>query len=156
MTPVRILFLAATWAVCGSCNGSRSGGMSGLENKLSGGRFGTPPLTAQDSLLAPRFTFVGKDYRFGTVKTGALVRHDFSFVNAGKTPLVISDIYASCGCTTPHFDHKPVAPGATGHIQVVFDTEGKAGVQQKIITITANTIPRLSQVALVGIVTNTK
>ncbi len=114
------------------------------------------PLTARDSAMAPRISFKQTEYHFGQVKSGALVNYNFVFKNTGKSPLIIADIATSCGCTVPHYDHIPVPEGGLGHIQVVFNTAGKAGIQEKIITITANTIPRHNQVALVGIVNNIK
>lgn len=127
-------------------------GWSGCANRYDQG----PPLSARDSLLAARFTFTGRAYKFGTAISGAVIHHSFMFTNTGKRPLIIKDVITSCGCTVPVYDKKPVLPGASGHVQVDFNTEGKDGVQQKIITITANTIPRLNQISLEGIVTNTK
>lgn len=112
------------------------------------------PMTARDSAMAARISFNQTEYHFGQVKSGALVSYSFLFRNTGKSPLVIADISTSCGCTVPHYDHIPIPAGGQGHIQVVFNTAGKAGIQEKIITITANTIPKLNQVALVGIVNN--
>lgn len=109
-------------------------------------------LTARDSATAAKFKFNRKDYLFGEVKAGALITYSFKFVNEGRSPLIIRDIYTSCGCTVTSYDHTPVAVGKEGKIKVVFNTDGKSGIQRKIVTITANTVPRLSQVAMAGIV----
>jgi hypothetical protein len=83
--------------------------------------------------------FEARDHDFGTVDEGKVVTHTFKFKNVGEAPLVISNIQTSCGCTTPSYTREPVAPGSTGEIQVQFDSRGKAGVNNKRITVYANT-----------------
>jgi uncharacterized cupredoxin-like copper-binding protein len=96
-----------------------------------------------------KFANDGK-YKFGKIKDGDKVTHDFEFTNAGKEPLVVTNCKASCGCTVPEWSQSPVLPGKTGKIHVVFDSKGKAGTQVKTITVTANTEPSRSVIALVG------
>src|SRR5690606_3303609 len=40
-------------------------------------------------------------YDFGEIKEGEKVEHEFRFINTGSSPLIISNVQASCGCTTP-------------------------------------------------------
>ena len=89
-------------------------------------------------------------YDFGRVDAGAVVRHRFPFRNTGQRPLVIRDARSTCGCTVPQYPREPVAAGDTASILVSFDTEGKAGPQDKPVTLTANTYPNRSTVTLVG------
>ena len=77
-------------------------------------------------------------YEFGTVKQGDLVKHTFTFRNTGSEPLVISNVAASCGCTTPEYTKEPVMPGKTGKITAVFNTAGKMGQQNKTMTVNSN------------------
>lgn len=90
---------------------------------------------------------------FGTVAEGELVRHRFPFRNAGEQPLVITHARSTCGCTVPDYPRTPIAPGDTGSVLVVFDTEGKAGPQRKPITLTANTYPNETTIDVYGTVT---
>jgi Protein of unknown function (DUF1573) len=106
----------------------------------------------EDSLKAPVFQFTEATYDFGTIQEGGIIRHRFNFKNMGKSPLMITNIQTSCGCTTPNFNPKPLASQDTGSFTIQFNSSGKAGPQTKIITIFANTIPRTHKVALVGIV----
>ncbi|WP_129716591.1 DUF1573 domain-containing protein [Pedobacter sp. SYP-B3415] len=99
---------------------------------------------------APVITWERETYDFGTIKQGEKVQHDFKFRNTGKTPLIISNASASCGCTVPEPPKEPIKPGAEGVIKVVFDSNGKEGVQDKGITITSNANPTMSVVHLVG------
>ncbi|AMM50998.1 hypothetical protein TH61_07100 [Rufibacter sp. DG15C] len=96
----------------------------------------------------PVMTFKETEFDFGTIKQDKKVEHTFTFTNTGKSPLVIENATASCGCTVPEWPKEPVAPGATGNIKVVFDPAGKAGQQSKQITITANTDPQVNQLLI--------
>jgi len=62
----------------------------------------------------------------------------FTFTNNGDADLVISSASASCGCTVPKFDKKPVPPGRSGTIEVIFDTSGREGVQTKTVVVQSN------------------
>jgi hypothetical protein len=107
---------------------------------------GTPPV----------IKFTEELYNFGKIKQGDSVTHNFSFVNAGKSPLLITNAVATCGCTTPQWPKDPVNPGDSGKIKVTFKSAGKSGVQDKMITISANTTPSQNMVHLVGEVTVSK
>jgi hypothetical protein len=76
---------------------------------------------------------------FGKVTDGEKVVITFHFKNTGTTPLVISNVQASCGCTVPSKPEEPIAPGAEGKITAEFNSEGRVGKASKNITVTANT-----------------
>lgn len=99
---------------------------------------------------APVITFNKEIYDFGKIKAGDKVAHAFKFKNTGKSPLIISAATATCGCTTPQVPKEPVLPGKEGEISVVFNSIGKIGMQDKIITITSNANPNVTKVHLVG------
>jgi len=109
-----------------------------------------------DSANAPIIKFTADTYDFGKIKTGDKVTHQYQFVNNGKSPLIITDGYATCGCTKPSWPHTPIKPGDKGVINVTFNSAGKAGLQDKQITIVANTIPANTVVHLVGEVLEAK
>lgn len=90
---------------------------------------------------APLINMKEDTYEFGTVKEGEKVEHKFVFSNGGKTPLIISNVSASCGCTTPEYPKNPIKPGDSGTIRVVFDSQNQVGVQHKIITVLSNAQP---------------
>ena len=63
----------------------------------------------------------------------------FTFVNAGNQPLVINQVVASCGCTVPRYDKRPIAPGQKGTISVTYNGKGKfPGHFKKSITVRSN------------------
>ncbi len=98
----------------------------------------------------PVFQFAGTEHNFGEIKEGQVVKHTFKFKNVGKSPLVIKDATATCGCTVPKKPQNPIAPGGEGEIEVEFNSQGKSGVQEKDITVTANTIPAQAVLKIKG------
>jgi len=100
---------------------------------------------------APVLKFEKITHDFGKLKVGDKVSYDFNFTNTGKSPLIITDGFASCGCTKPEWPKNPIKPGESGKIHVTFNSQGKTpGLQDKLITITANTNPPQNVVHLIG------
>ena len=99
---------------------------------------------------APVLTFAEKQFDFGDIQPDSKVRHVFKFTNTGKTPLLIADATASCGCTTPNWTKDPVAPGATGELEVQFDSRGKQGLISKEVNVRANTQPGITSIYIKG------
>lgn len=86
--------------------------------------------------------FTHTTHDFGSVKEeDGPITHEFKFLNKGTTPVVISNVQASCGCTTPAWSKDPVMPGATGFIQAQYDPRNRPGIINKSLTVTANTEP---------------
>jgi len=80
------------------------------------------------------------EHDFGKVKEGEKVACIFSFSNTGEGSLVIESVSASCGCTVPKYDKKPVSPGKNGTIEVVFNTAGRSGIQTKTVNVRSNAV----------------
>jgi hypothetical protein len=106
--------------------------------------------TTANAANAPLMKFEKESHDFGKIKQGDKVTYDFKFTNTGQSPLIITDAVATCGCTTPVWPHTPVKPGESGVINVTFNSAGKTGLQDKQITITANTVPAQNMVHLIG------
>jgi hypothetical protein len=75
---------------------------------------------------------------FGHLKEGPAAEHEFTFINKGKEPIIISNVSASCGCTTPSYSKDPVLPGKKGSVKVAYSTQGRVGPFTKTITINSN------------------
>ncbi len=99
---------------------------------------------------APKVKFEQEIYDFGVIQQGEKVHFDFKFKNEGKTPLIITNATATCGCTVPEYPSQPVKPGESGIIKVVFDSQGKSGMQDKFVTVTSNANPEIPKLHLVG------
>ncbi len=76
-------------------------------------------------------------YDFGKIPQGRPVTHDFEVLNTGRTPLLIADVQATCGCTTPEWDRAPIAPGKSSRVKVGFNAAAE-GLFSKTITIHYN------------------
>ncbi|MET3502657.1 putative small secreted protein [Mucilaginibacter rubeus] len=106
--------------------------------------------SAATAANAPVAKFEKESHDFGKIKEGDKVSYDFKFTNTGKSPLIITNARATCGCTTPTWPKAPVKPGESGIISVTFNSAGKSGLQDKQITVTANTQPAETMVHLIG------
>jgi len=74
---------------------------------------------------------------YGRIAKGSDGVRDFVFTNTGDAPLIITDVKSSCGCTIPKKPDGPIAPGATGTIQVKYDTK-RVGPIRKTVTVYTN------------------
>jgi len=86
-------------------------------------------------------SFDEKTHDFGKVnEEDGKITHVFDFVNKGISPLVVSRVQASCGCTTPVWTKEPVEPGKKGTITVTYNPTGRPGAFTKTITVYSNAI----------------
>jgi hypothetical protein len=98
----------------------------------------------------PKFEFSQKTHDFGVIIEGEKVSYTFKFKNTGKSDLVISSAKGSCGCTVPKYNKEPVKPGEEGFVEVIFDSSGKSGMQNKTVTLEANTQPNSEILTISG------
>jgi hypothetical protein len=74
---------------------------------------------------------------YGTVDKGSDGVRVFEFTNTGNAPLIISNVKSTCGCTIPKKPKGPILPGATGQIEVKYNTN-KVMPIRRTITVTSN------------------
>ena len=99
----------------------------------------------------PVITFEKTEHDFGKInEADGRVSVVFSFKNEGMAPLVLSNVRASCGCTTPTWTKEPVEPGQTGSITVTYNPNGRPGRFQKTVTITSNASEPTKKVYIKG------
>lgn len=87
---------------------------------------------------APKFTIEKTTHDFGNIEEGVQATVTFTFKNTGNSPLVLSNVAASCGCTTPKWTNEPVAPGKEGTVTAIYNSKGRPGNFTKTITVTHN------------------
>lgn len=96
-------------------------------------------------------TFEKTDHDFGKInEADGKVTTVFTFKNEGMEPLVLSNVRASCGCTTPKWPRQPIEPGQTGEITVTYNPNGRPGRFTKTVTITSNATEPTTRVTIKG------
>lgn len=101
----------------------------------------------------PVIEFDNIEHDFGTVSEGQKVVHIYKVKNTGAAPLIIQNAQPSCGCTVPDWTKAPIPVGGSGFVKAEFDTKGKQGVNNKVVTVTANTWPKTVQLKFKAMVT---
>lgn len=90
----------------------------------------------------PAIQFETTDHDFGTITEGEKVIYTYKFKNTGEAPLIIQEAKGSCGCTASDWTKAPIPVGGEGYVKAEFDSNGKPNVQNKTVTVTANTWPK--------------
>ena len=75
---------------------------------------------------------------FGNITQGDKVAYTFKFKNTGTEPLILSNVLTTCGCTATNWPRNPIAPGGSNEIAATFNSAGKNGKQNKVITVISN------------------
>ena len=89
----------------------------------------------------PVITFEKKTHDFGDIFQGDKVEETFKFANTGTEPLIITNVQVTCGCTTPKgWPRDPIMPGGKGELTVAFNSAGKMGKQNKVVTVVSNAV----------------
>jgi len=110
--------------------------------------FGTA-LHAQYALT--KLQFSATEHDFGTFKEDA-GRQTFDFIvtNTGTEPLMIQNVVASCGCTTPEWTKAPIPAGGTGKVTAIFDPINRPGPFNKTLSVYSNTKPEVFTLTIKG------
>lgn len=133
----KVLICSIAFVVLGACqnSGAKKVNSSGTTTEKT-----SESASSSKSTGAPVMSFDKTSHDFGTINEGDKVTTTFSFTNTGDEDLIIVDARGSCGCTVPEYPkNQPIAPGETGSIVVSFDSSNKPGIQQKSVTLSANT-----------------
>lgn len=95
------------------------------------------------------FNWAQTTFDFGQIKMNNPVTHEFTFMNAGDAPLVITSVQASCGCTVAKYSKDPITPGSSGFVKATYNAS-KVGVFTKTITVNANTEEGIMHLVIKG------
>ena len=96
----------------------------------------------------PVITWEQTSFDFGDIFQGDKVEHIYAFKNTGNEPLIITNVQVTCGCTTPKgWPKDPIPPGAEAEIIIAFNSAGKFGKQNKVVTIISNSVGKTNQVS---------
>ena len=99
----------------------------------------------------PKMALAVSEHDFGKFKEEAGVQtYEFVVYNNGSSTLVITEVTASCGCTTPGWTKEPIPPKGTGKISASYDPVGRPGVFNKTLSISSNSQPNPVTLAIKG------
>jgi len=71
-------------------------------------------------------------YDFGKIPQGKPVTHVFVVINSGAEPLILENVQASCGCTTPEWSKDPIPAGGTKEIKVGYNAAAEGAFTKSI------------------------
>lgn len=92
-------------------------------------------VNAQTELnLNSKISFSKQEHNFGQLPTGKPVSYEFEFTNLGNKPLVLTEVKASCGCTTPSWTKEPIMPGQKGFVKAQYNM-AREGKYRKSVTV---------------------
>jgi len=110
-----------------------------------------PSADSQSDSEVPVISFDSTTAHFGKLVIGEKFSHTYKFTNAGKSPLIISQVTPSCGCTTPKdWSKDPILPGEAGQISVEFNSTGFPGKIDKSVSVLTNCLPRTINLSISG------
>lgn len=91
------------------------------------------------------------EHDFGTFKEEA-GRQTFDFIvtNTGTEPLMIQNVQASCGCTTPEWTRQPIPVGGKGKVTAIYDPQNRPGQFNKTLSVYTNTKPEVTVLVIKG------
>ena len=73
--------------------------------------------------------------KLGMMRSGEVIRQDFTLRNGTPGGIVILSVTTTCGCTAVEFPKRPIAVDGEAPFRFEFDSRGFTGYQLKLITI---------------------
>jgi hypothetical protein len=90
---------------------------------------------------------------FGTIKEAdGKVSTTFVITNNTDAPVVLTNVRASCGCTSPEWTKSPIEPGKTGQVKATYDPKGRPGPFEKTVTVSTSGTPERLTMRIKGTV----
>ena len=91
------------------------------------------------------------EHDFGKFKEEAgRQSYDFVVTNTGTDPLVIQNVVASCGCTTPEWTKQPIPAGGAGKVTAIYDPKDRPGIFNKTLSVYSNSKPEVVVLIIKG------
>ena len=85
-----------------------------------------------------QIAFEKTEHDFGEIYLGSgSIKHCFVFQNEGEEPLLVKDVRSSCGCVYGSWTKKPVAPGDTGSVCIIYKNN-VSGAFRKTLKVISN------------------
>ena len=95
--------------------------------------------TSRKKSKVPEIQFDKTVHDYGNIMQGDNGECEFKFKNTGKEPLILTNVYSSCGCTVPSWPKEPIMPGKSEEIKVKYNTT-RIGTINKKVTVISNAV----------------
>jgi hypothetical protein len=108
-------------------------------------------IIAKSQVATTKMQLSATEHDFGTFKEEAgRQTYDFIVTNTGIEPLVIKNVVASCGCTTPDWTKQPIPAGGKGKVTAIYDPANRPGQFNKTLSVYTNTKPEVVVLVIKG------
>lgn len=86
---------------------------------------------------------------FGKIKEEAVEHiYEFRFANISSSKILVSNVIASCGCTTPTWTKDSVSAGKSGFVKVVFSSINRPGLFEKSLQVVVSSASKMDTILL--------
>ncbi len=99
---------------------------------------GDAATTEAEKTSNANLVFETSSHNFGNIIEGQIATYEFKFTNTGTESLELTNVRASCGCTTPKWPRELIQPGASSVIRAEYNSSGRPGTFSKNIFVTSN------------------
>lgn len=99
----------------------------------------------------PKIEFPETTYDYDDImEDGGIANAKFVFTNTGNQPLILNNVRATCGCTTPEWTREPILPGKTGMVTVGYNPKNRPGAFSKSVNVYSNSQPGVNVLYIKG------
>jgi hypothetical protein len=108
-------------------------------------------LTGESQYAITTIRFSETQHDFGTFREEAgRQSFDFEVTNTGSLPLIIQNVTASCGCTTPDWTRQPIPVRGKGKVTAIYDPKDRPGIFDKTLSVYTNSRPAVTTLSIKG------
>ena len=121
--------------------------------------FASVNANAQFANVEDEVEFKSTTHDFETInEDDGPVSHSFKFTNNSNSVVIITDVKASCGCTSPDWTKQPIMKGKEGFIKATYNPKNRPGGFNKTLTVnyTVNNETKTVKLTIKGSVASSK
>lgn len=89
------------------------------------------------SIVKTSIKWNSTEINLGEIQQSKPVTIEYEFTNTGDSPVIITSVQASCGCTATDYSKTPVGPGEKTKIKAVFNAANKGAFKKQVTVITS-------------------
>lgn len=94
----------------------------------------TPAVAPTTQQVPSQLKWDTEVHDFGTIEQGKPATYEFTFTNTTKKDVLLTNVKAACGCTTPNYTKTAIKPGEKGFVSATYNA-ANAGAFHKTVTV---------------------